>query len=56
MGGLVVEVKEEGGMMGNPPWRLMGNDAEWERREVERGAGSTRDEEDEEGEEVVESA
>ena len=68
MGGLLVaavEVEEEGGTMGKPPWRLMGNDAERERREAERGAGaqgSTRDEEEdeeeeEEGEEeVVESA
>lgn len=67
MGGLVVEaveVKEEGGTMGKPPWRVMGKDAERERREAEMGAGaqgSTRDEdeeEEEEGEEeaVVESA
>ncbi len=59
----VVEEKEEGGTMGKPPWRLMGNDAESERREADRGAGahgSTRDEEEEEEEEgeeeVVESA
>lgn len=66
MGGLavaVVEMKEEGGTMGKPPWRAMGNDAEKERREPERGAGpqgSVRDEEEEEEEEgqeeVVESA
>ncbi len=66
MGGLVVaavEVKEEGGRMGKPPWRVMGNDAERERREAERGVGvqgSTRDEEEEEEEdgeeEEVESA
>lgn len=56
MGGLVVmvEVKEEGGSMGKPPWRAMGNEAERERREAERGVGaqgSTREEEVEEGEE-----
>lgn len=43
-----------------PPWREMGNDAERESREAERGVevqGSTRDEEEEEeGEEEVESA
>lgn len=55
MGGLeAVEVKEEGGRMGKPPWRAKGNDctdADRERREVERGfvlQGSIRDEEEEE--------
>ena len=64
MGGLAAaaaEVKEDGGRMGKPPCRAMGNDAERERREAERGAGlqgSTRDEEEEEEgeEEEVESA
>lgn len=66
MGGLLaaaaVEVKEEDGRKGKPPWKARGNDAERERREVERGVGvqgSTSDEEEEEeeeGEEDVESA
>lgn len=66
MGGLVVAAvegkEEEGGRTGKPPWRVMGNDAERERREAERGVGvqgSTRDEEEEEEdgeEEEVESA
>lgn len=49
MGGLAaaVEVKEDGGRMGKPPCRAMGNDAERERRRGEerrqrRGSGETR--------------
>lgn len=44
----------EGGRMGKPPWRAIGNEAERERREVERGVGaqgSMRDDEEEEEEE-----
>ena len=50
-------MKEEGVRTGKPAWRAMGNEAERERSEAERGDSTRDEEEEEEGEEeVVESA